>query len=144
MPKSNDAGATYGPMDAPNARPSEEAYTDAMSRHGTQGFTPEDEALVTRYQEVREQDERDGRRDAEDNADAQADERDDRTAGRVTGQATPTPVVGEQTGKPLTDPLATTATVPGETTKGGERSSGGSSSSTSASKPSGSHGKNSR
>lgn len=46
-------GPSYGPMDAPNARPSEQAYTEAMERHGTPEFTPDDQALVDRYQELR-------------------------------------------------------------------------------------------
>jgi hypothetical protein len=48
-------GPTHDPQDAPNARPSEEAYTDAMSRHGTPAFTPADERLVEQYQAMRKQ-----------------------------------------------------------------------------------------
>jgi hypothetical protein len=51
-------GATYGPMDAPNARPSEEAYEDAMSRHGTAEYTEADKALVDRYRQVRADEQR--------------------------------------------------------------------------------------
>lgn len=36
-------------MDAPNARPSEEAYNDAMTRHGTQQFTPNDAKTVNAW-----------------------------------------------------------------------------------------------
>lgn len=56
MPKNTDSGPSITPMDAPNARPSEEAYNDAMSRHGTALFTHEDAALVERYRVVRAED----------------------------------------------------------------------------------------
>lgn len=36
-------------MDAPNARPSEEAYTDAMSRHGTANYTDVDAKVVSAW-----------------------------------------------------------------------------------------------
>jgi hypothetical protein len=56
MPKITEHdGPTHDPQDAPNAQPTEEAYTDAMSRHGTPAFTPADERLVQQYQAMRKQ-----------------------------------------------------------------------------------------
>jgi hypothetical protein len=51
-------GATHGPLDAPNARPSDEAYDDAMSRHGTADYTEADKQLVDRYRQVRADEQR--------------------------------------------------------------------------------------
>ncbi len=58
--KITTSGASMDPMDATNARPSEEAYNDAMTRHGTPAFSEQDRQLVDRYQAIqlakREQD----------------------------------------------------------------------------------------
>jgi hypothetical protein len=66
MPKITEHdGPTHDPQDAPNARPTEEAYTDAMSRHGTPAFTPADERLAAKYRAMRKQEAEEERQQAQ-------------------------------------------------------------------------------
>lgn len=47
--KETKKGERY--MDAPNARPSDEAYEDALSRYGTPEFTDTDAAMVSKWRQ---------------------------------------------------------------------------------------------
>lgn len=85
MPKITEHdGPSEDPMDAPNARPSEEAYNDAMSRHGTPDYTGADQRLVERYQEIRTSERRE--------EDAEADRKNIEQRNRTSGEAKSTEV----------------------------------------------------